>query len=101
MFSTFHTQPQFHASPSTTRCCAHGRIIDDVLTPQGLKTRKVRCLECSTVLDDPALNNETHGESERELHRQLGGVPTPIYMDSVDQASGRPGSTEIQQAAEQ
>jgi hypothetical protein len=44
---------------------------------------------------------EWHGKSERELHRHIGGVPTPIYMESVGQASGRPGSTEIHQAAEQ
>ncbi|MDH4246155.1 MAG: hypothetical protein OEV38_20655 [Nitrospira sp.] len=44
---------------------------------------------------------EWHGESEHELHRHIGGVPTPIYMESVGQASGRPGSTEIHQAAEQ
>lgn len=61
MLSSFHTQPQFHASRSATRFCTHSRMIADVLTPQGLKTGKIRCLECSAVLDDPALNRETHG----------------------------------------
>lgn len=61
MFSTVRTQPQFHASRIATRCCTHSRLIADVLTPQGLKTGKIRCLECSAILDDPALKNETPG----------------------------------------
>jgi hypothetical protein len=36
-------------------------MIDDVLTPQGLKTGKVRCIECGAAFDNPALNSETHG----------------------------------------
>ncbi len=35
------------------RSCAHGRLIDDVLTRNGKRTGKVRCLECRTILDDP------------------------------------------------
>jgi hypothetical protein len=61
MFSTVRTQPQFHASRIATRCCAHSRLIADVLTPQGLKTGKVRCIECGAAFDNPALNSETHG----------------------------------------
>jgi hypothetical protein len=43
---------------STTRIlapkpCAHGRLIDNVLTRSGKPTGQVRCLECGTVLDDP------------------------------------------------
>lgn len=33
--------------------CAHGRIIDDILTRQGKRTGKVRCLECGETFDDP------------------------------------------------
>ncbi len=61
MFSTLHTQPQFQASPKPTHCCAHSRMLADVLTPQGLKTGKIRCLECGAVFNDPALNSETLG----------------------------------------
>ncbi len=34
-------------------CCPHGRLIDDVLTPQGNRTGHVRCLECGAVFEDP------------------------------------------------
>lgn len=61
MFSTLHTPPQFQASSKPTHCYAHSRMIADVLTPQGLKTGKIRCLECDSVFDDPALNSETLG----------------------------------------
>jgi hypothetical protein len=53
MFATWHSQQQFHVSPKTTRLCTHSRMIADVLTPQGLKTGKVRCIECGAVFDDP------------------------------------------------
>lgn len=33
--------------------CAHGRIIDDVLTKQGKRTGQVRCLECGSTFEDP------------------------------------------------
>lgn len=33
--------------------CAHGRLIDDVLTDEGQRTGRVRCLECLAVIDDP------------------------------------------------
>jgi hypothetical protein len=33
--------------------CAHGRIIDDVLTKQGKRTGQVRCLECGGIFEDP------------------------------------------------
>jgi len=36
-------------------------MIADVLTPQGLKTGTVRCLECGAVFAAPALSSETHG----------------------------------------
>lgn len=36
-----------------TNTCAHERVIDDVLTRQGKRTGKVRCLECGVVFDDP------------------------------------------------
>jgi hypothetical protein len=35
--------------------CAHGRMIDDVLTAEGTKTGMVRCLECLEVIPDPHL----------------------------------------------
>ena len=38
---------------STNVCCAHQRLIDDVLTRSGTRTGKVRCLECGTIFDDP------------------------------------------------
>ncbi len=61
MFSTLHTQPRFHAWPRAIGCCTHSRMIADVLTPQGLKTGTVRCLECGAVFAAPALSSETHG----------------------------------------
>lgn len=60
MFPTLHTQPQFQATSKSTRCCAHSRMIADVLTSQGLKTGKVRCIECGALFDDPATNKENH-----------------------------------------
>ncbi|MBI3357852.1 MAG: hypothetical protein HY038_13985 [Nitrospirae bacterium] len=33
--------------------CAHQRLIDDVLTRDGKRTGKVRCLECGAVFADP------------------------------------------------
>ncbi len=38
--------------------CEHQRIIADVLTRSGKRTGKVRCLECSTVIDDPYLSQQ-------------------------------------------
>ena len=38
--------------------CTHSRIIDDVLTRSGKRTGKVRCLECSAVIDDPHLERK-------------------------------------------
>lgn len=40
-------------SIGSARPCAHARIIDDILTRQGKKTGKVRCLECGATFDDP------------------------------------------------
>lgn len=36
-----------------TQICLHGRMIEDVLTARGIKTGKVRCLECGSVFKDP------------------------------------------------
>lgn len=33
--------------------CLHGRLIDDVLTHDGIRSGKVRCLECGAVIEDP------------------------------------------------
>jgi hypothetical protein len=33
--------------------CLHRRLIDDVLTKDGERTGKVRCIECGTVFDYP------------------------------------------------
>lgn len=33
--------------------CAHGRLIDDVLTRSGKRTGKVLCVECGAKFDDP------------------------------------------------
>ncbi len=38
-------------APVTT--CAHSRVIDDVLTRDGKRTGKVRCLECGGKFNDP------------------------------------------------
>lgn len=38
------------AAPTMT--CAHGRIIDDVLTVMGKRTGPVRCLEWGVTFDD-------------------------------------------------
>ncbi len=38
---------------ASTAGCAHQRLIDDVRTKSGTPTGKVRCLECSTIFDDP------------------------------------------------
>lgn len=67
MLVTLHNQPQSYALSKATRFCTHSRIIDDVLTPQGLKTGKVRCIECGAVFDDPATNKENG--------RTVGGRP--------------------------
>jgi hypothetical protein len=32
--------------------CVHGRLIDDVLTGNGQRCGKVRCLECGAQFDD-------------------------------------------------
>ncbi len=66
MFATWHSQPHFHPSPRMTRLCTHSRIIADVLTPQGLKTGKVRCIECGVVFDDPAPAREQEEDSPQE-----------------------------------
>lgn len=58
MFVTLRTQPQFQALPRTTCFCSHSRIIDDVRTPEGLKSGQVRCIECGAVFDDPATNKK-------------------------------------------
>ena len=46
-----------------SRVCAHGRIIDDMLTKQGAETGKVRCAECGAVFDDPYI----HKKEGREI----------------------------------
>jgi hypothetical protein len=33
--------------------CNHSRMVDDVLTKSKKNTGKVRCLECSAIVDDP------------------------------------------------
>lgn len=62
MFVTLRTQSQSRALPPATRLCTHSRLIDDVLTPQGLKTGQVRCIECCAVFDDPATDKENRRE---------------------------------------
>ena len=41
----------FNLPPPVT--CLHHRLIDDVLTTEGKRTGKVRCVECGAVFDDP------------------------------------------------
>jgi hypothetical protein len=38
---------------AATKTCVHGRLIDDVLTRNGKRTGKVRCVECGVKFDDP------------------------------------------------
>ncbi len=38
---------------ASAKACVHSRLIDDVLTRCGQRTGKVRCLECSAVIEDP------------------------------------------------
>lgn len=38
---------------ASAKACVHGRLIDDVLTRDGTRTGKVRCLECGAVIEDP------------------------------------------------
>jgi hypothetical protein len=40
-----------HSDSATS--CAHSRLIDDVLTRNGRRTGKVRCLECRIIFADP------------------------------------------------
>lgn len=54
MIVTLPTQPPFDTWSRATRLCSHSRLIDDVLTPTGLRTGQVRCLECGAVFDDPS-----------------------------------------------
>lgn len=44
------------AAPETG--CTHQRLIADVLSRNGTRTGKVRCLECCTVIDDPYLSRK-------------------------------------------
>ena len=72
MFVTLRTQSQSQVSPPATRLCTHSRLIDDVLTLQGRKSGKVRCLECGAVFDDPASVQEAgaiqNGTREQPWH---------------------------------
>lgn len=58
MPATLPTQSPFDTWLRATRLCTHSRLIDDVLTPTGLRTGQVRCLECGAVFDDPAPGQE-------------------------------------------
>jgi uncharacterized Zn finger protein len=49
------TQPKTDSKRVMT--CAHGRLIDDVLTKQGQRSGQVRCLECGAIMDDPYQGN--------------------------------------------
>lgn len=44
-------QPTSQIRPAGT--CSHSRVLDDVLTRNGKRTGKVRCLECGSTIDDP------------------------------------------------
>lgn len=45
--------PLQHGSKSVSvPRCIHGRLIDDVLTGNGQRSGKVRCLECGAQFDD-------------------------------------------------
>ena len=53
MVASLPNQPSFQVSPRAPYLCRHSRIIDSVLTPTGLRTGQVRCLECRAIFDDP------------------------------------------------
>lgn len=43
--------PVSAASETSANGCLHGRLIEDVLTEDGQRSGKVRCLECGTQFD--------------------------------------------------
>jgi hypothetical protein len=44
---------RLHTEAKTS--CTHSRLVDYVLTPKGIKTGQLICLECMAVFPDPAL----------------------------------------------
>jgi hypothetical protein len=50
-----HATAQLVGKDIVVKGCQHGRLIDHVLTKEGKRTSKVRCLECGAKLDDPHL----------------------------------------------
>lgn len=58
MVVSLPNQPSFQVSPRAPYLCRHSRIIDSVLTPTGLRTGQVRCLECGHIFDTPASTQE-------------------------------------------
>ena len=38
---------------ASANACAHGRLIDDILTRNGKRTGQVRCVECGAKFGDP------------------------------------------------
>jgi hypothetical protein len=58
MFETLRDPVTIPSVAPATRLCTHSRLIGDVLTPTGLKTGQVRCIECGAVFDDPATDKE-------------------------------------------
>lgn len=53
MFPLSSIERTFQALARATRPCMHSRIIDHVITPTGLQTGQIRCLECCAVFNDP------------------------------------------------
>ncbi len=47
------------AVPVTMARCRHGRIVDDVLTPEGERTGHLVCKECQAVFPDPLRETTT------------------------------------------
>lgn len=44
---------QSTSGTASMKTCAHGRLIDDVLTKDGKRTGRVHCVECGAQFDDP------------------------------------------------
>ena len=49
------TLPRDTGPHSPEKPCAHGRLVEHILTSKGNKTGQFICLECKAVFDDPTL----------------------------------------------
>lgn len=52
------SQEQMPPALTSMSVCMHRRIIEDVRTSRGVKTGKVRCLECGIIFSGPDIGKE-------------------------------------------